>query len=62
MGNGINKDSSIDNIKMDEKDMPSLSESHNNPNLGVTMREKESLVVTESHIIVFWDKEVKKSS
>ena len=26
------------------------------------MREKESLVVTDSHTVVFWDKEVKKSS
>ena len=26
------------------------------------MREKESLVVTDSHIVVFWDTEVKKSS
>ena len=42
--------------------MPALSESHTNPNLGVTTRGKESLVVTDSHIVVFWDKEVKKSS
>ena len=26
------------------------------------MREKESLVVTDSRIVVFWDKEVKKNS
>ena len=42
--------------------MPVLSESHANPNLGVTMRGKESLVVTDSQIVVFWDKEVKKIS
>ena len=42
--------------------MPELSESHTNPNLGVKMREIESLVVTDSHIFVFWDKEKKKSS
>ena len=47
---------------MDEKDMPSLSEIHTNPNSGVKMIGKESLVITDSHIIVFWDKEVKKSS
>ena len=42
--------------------MQALSESHTNPNLGVIMREKESLVVTESRIVVFWDNEVKKIS
>ena len=41
--------------------MPALSESHTNPNLGVTMRVKESLVVTDYRIVVFWDKEVNKS-
>ena len=62
MGNWLNTDSSIDNIKSDDKDMPALSESHTNPDLGVTTREKENLVVTDSHIVVFWDKEIKKSS
>ena len=42
--------------------MPALSESHTNPNLGVTMMGKESLVVTDSRIVFFWYKEVKKSS
>ena len=42
--------------------MQGLSENHTNPKLGVTMRGKESLVVTDSRIVVFWDKEVKKSS
>ena len=42
--------------------MTALSEIHANPNLGVTLREKEIFVVTDSRIIVFWDKEVKKSS
>ena len=42
--------------------MHALSESHTNPNLIVTMRGKESLVVTDSRIVVFWDKEVKQSS
>ena len=42
--------------------MPALPESHTNPKLGVTMREKESLVVTESHMVVLMDKEVKKRS
>ena len=42
--------------------MPALSESYTNPNLGVKMREKESLVVTDYRIVVFWYKEVKKSS
>ena len=42
--------------------MPTLFESHTNPNLGVTMRRKESLVVTDSRIVVFWVSEVKKSS
>ena len=60
MGNWLNTDSSIENIKRDEKDMPALSESHTNPSLGVTMRGKESLVVTDSRIVVFWDKKVKK--
>ena len=62
MGNGINTGSSIENIKRDEEDMPTLSEIHINPNLGVAMRVKDSFVVTDSHIVVFWDKEVKKSS
>ena len=62
VGNWLNTDSSIENIKRDEKDMPALSERHTNLNLGVKMRGKESLVVTDSHIVVFWDKEVKKSS
>ena len=56
MGNWLTANSSIENIKIDEEDMPALSESHRNPNLGVTMRGKDSLVVTESHIVVFWDK------
>ena len=47
---------------MDEKEMQALSESHTNYNLGVKMREKESLVVTDSRIVVLWDKEVKKIS
>ena len=42
--------------------MQALSEIHTNPNLGVTMSEKESLVVTDSCIFVFWYKEVKKIS
>ena len=42
--------------------MQALSESHTNPNLGVTMRGNESLVVTVSCIVAFWDKEVNKSS
>ena len=62
MENWLNTDSSIANIKSYKKDMPELSESHTNPNLGVTMRGKESLVVTDSRIVVFWDKEVNKIS
>ena len=62
MGNWLNIDSSIENIKRDEKDIQTLSESHTNPNLGVTMRYTESLGVTDSRIVVFWYKEVKKSS
>ena len=62
MGNWLNIDSSMEHIKGDEEDMPSLSESHTNPNLGVTMRGKQNLVVTDSRIVVIWDKEVKKSS
>ena len=42
--------------------MPARSESHAYPNLGVTMRGKESLVLTESRIVVFQDEEVKTSS
>ena len=42
--------------------MQVLSESHTNPNMGVTMRGKGSLFVTDSRIVVFWDKEVKKIS
>ena len=42
--------------------MPALSESHANPNLGVTIRGKESLVVTDSYIVMFWDNKVKKIS
>ena len=38
--NWLNTYSSIENIKRDEEDMPELSESHINPNLGVTMRGK----------------------
>ena len=62
MGNWLNTDSRIENIKRDEEDMPALSESHTNPNSGVTMREKESLVVIDYLIAVFWDTEVKKIS
>ena len=62
VGNWLNTDSSRENVKRDEKDMQALSESHTNPILKVTMREKESLVVTDSHIAVFWDQEVKKIS
>ena len=40
--------------------MPALSKSHTNPYLGVKMRGKESLVVTDSRIVLFWEKEVKK--
>ena len=40
VGNWLNTDSSIDNIKRDEKYMPALSECHTNPNLGLTMRSK----------------------
>ena len=40
VGNWLNTDSSIENIKRDEEDMPALSEIHTNPNLGATMREK----------------------
>ena len=58
----INIDSSIDNIKRDEKDTQALSESHTKPNLGLIMRGKESLVVTDSRIVVFWNKEIKRSS
>ena len=47
---------------MDDKDIPALYEIHTNPNLGVTIKGKEILVVTDSLIVVFWDKEVKKSS
>ena len=42
--------------------MPALSESYTNPNLGATMRGKEILVVTDYRIVVFWEKEAKKSS
>ena len=62
MGNCLNTDSSIENIKRYEEDMSALSESHTKNNFGVTTREKESLVVTDSHIVVLWEKEVKKSS
>ena len=48
--------------KRDKKDIQEISESHTNPNLGVTMRGKEILVVTDYRIVVFWDKEVKKRS
>ena len=54
MGDWLNTDSSIENIKRDKKDMPALSEIHTNPYLGVTMRGKERLVVTDSRIVVFW--------
>ena len=60
MGNWLNTDSNIESIKRGEKDMQALSKIHTNPNLGVTMREKESLVVTDSCIVLFWEKEVKK--
>ena len=40
VGNWINTDSSIEDIKMDEEDMPELHEIHTNPNLVVTMRGK----------------------
>ena len=40
VGNWLNTDSSIENIKRYKKDIPALSESHTNPNLGVTMRGK----------------------
>ena len=62
VGNCLKTDSSTDNIKRDKKDMQALYESHTNPNLGVTMREKEILVVTASRIVVLWEKEVNKSS
>ena len=62
MDKWFNTDSSIENIKREEEDMPAISESHTNPNLGVIMRVKEILVVTNSHIVVFWDKEVMKIS
>ena len=62
MGNWINTNSSIENIKRDEKDMQALSEIHTNPNLGVKIRGKDIFVVTDSRTVVFWDKEVKKSS
>ena len=42
--------------------MQALSESHTNPNLGVTMRGKDSLFLTDSSIVVFWYKEEKKIS
>ena len=62
MGNWIDTDSSIENIKRDEEDMPALSESYTNPNLGATMRGKEILVVTDYRIVVFWNTEANKSS
>ena len=62
VGNWLNTDLSIENIKRDKEEMPSLSEIHTIPNLVVTMRVKESLVVTDSCIVVFCEKEVKKSS
>ena len=52
VGNWLNTDSSIYNIERDKKYMQELSESHTNPNLGITMSKKESLVVTESRIVV----------
>ena len=42
--------------------MPKLSESHTNPNLGLKMRGKDILVVTDSHIVLFLENEVKKRS
>ena len=42
--------------------MQALSEIHTNPNLGVAMRGKESLVVTDSRTLAFWDKKANKSS
>ena len=62
MGNCINIDSSIENIKRDEKDMRGLSEIHTNPNLGVKIRGKDIFVVTDSRTVVFGDKEVNKIS
>ena len=62
VSNWLNTYSIIENIKRENKDMPALSESHTNPNLGVTMRGKKILVVTDSRIVLFWDKDVKKSS
>ena len=62
VGNWLNIYSSIENIKRDEKEIQTLSESHTNPNLGVTMRGKDRLVITDSRIVVFWYKEVKKGS
>ena len=38
VGNWLNTDSSIENIKRDEEDMPALSERHTNPNLEVKIR------------------------
>ena len=58
----LNTYSSIENIKRDDKDVSELSESHTKINLGVAMRGKESLVVTDSCIVLFWDKEVNKNS
>ena len=60
--NWLNTGSSIENIKNNEKDMTALSESHTDPNLVVTMRVKEIIVVTDSLFVVFWYKEVKKSN
>ena len=62
VGNWLNTNPSMENIKSNEKDVQLLYEIHTNPNLGVTMRVKESLIVTDSRIVVFWDKEVKKIS
>ena len=42
--------------------MQALSENHANPNLGVTLRGKESRIITDARIVLFWEKEVKKSS
>ena len=38
VGSWLNTYSSVENIKRDEEDIPALSESHANHNLGVTVR------------------------
>ena len=61
MGNWLNTDYIIENIERYTKDMPALSENHTNPNLGVTIRGKESLVVTDSYIVVFGTRKERKA-